>query len=182
MAIPDPDQFRVMYAEHYDRVLRYAWRRTGADAAADVTAEVFMVAWRRMGEVPAQQPLPWLYGVARKVVANHLREQNRSEELPGPMADAVLVSRDVAEQVTARHRVHRAWQGLSEADRELLALIGWEGLSVRDAAKVLGCTAAACAVRLHRARRRLQQALSQQDAEHTSDLADAVVKGDARCA
>ncbi|WP_405657874.1 RNA polymerase sigma factor [Streptomyces sp. NBC_00079] len=182
MAIPDQDQFRLMYDDHYDRVLRYAWRRVGADAAADVAAEAFMVAWRRMDQVPLHQPLPWLYGVARKVVANHLRAQTRMQGLHVPGAEALLVCRDVAEQVMVRHGVHRAWQSLGEADRELLALIGWEGLSVRDAAQVLDCTAATCAVRLHRARRRLQQALSQQDTELTADLAATGMEGDARCA
>ena len=184
MAEPDPGQFRVMYADHYDPVLRYAWRRVGADAdaAADVAAEVFTVAWRRMDQIPLHQPLPCLYAVARKVVANHLRAQNRTEGLHRPDADGLVTCRDVAEQVTARHRVHRPWHGLGEADRELLALIGWDGLSVRDAAKALGCTAATCAVRLHRARRRLQRALSHQDAEHAADLTDAGVEGDVRCA
>jgi RNA polymerase sigma-70 factor (ECF subfamily) len=180
-----PEEFRAIYARHYDAVLRYAWRRVGADDAPDVTAEVFTVVWRRAEAIPARNVLPWLYGVARKVVANHLRGAGRVERLADHPGDPSVAARDVADQVAARHLVHRAWLSLGEGDRELLALIGWEGLRVREAARVLGCSTATCSVRLHRARARLRQAMSREDAAETATpphQPTAVRTEDTRCA
>lgn len=181
MGRPGSDEFRAIYAEHYDAVLRYAWRRVGADAAPDVAAEVFTVVWRRLDQVPANKVLPWLYGVARKVVANHVRGMERTERTAGQWAGQAAVSRDVADEVAVRHEVHRAWSSLGESDREVLALIGWEGLSVREAARALGCTAATFSVRLHRARSRLRHALSRAEAQITPSL-KTVDMEDTRCA
>ncbi|MEV4557854.1 sigma-70 family RNA polymerase sigma factor [Kitasatospora sp. NPDC049285] len=117
----------MLYGEHHAAVLRYAHRRVGADSAGDLAAEVFVVAWRRWAEVPAE-PLPWLYGVARNVVANHLRGRERTERLAARWeAEPPVPVRDVAEQVVARDGVYAAWARLGERDREVLALIGWEG-------------------------------------------------------
>lgn len=149
-----------MYREHYGAVYRYMIRRVGAADAADLAAEVFAVAWRRMDTLPAGAPLPWLYTVARNTVANHRRAVGRAEDLHRDLAvDATVTARDVGEAVTERHVVHRAWAALRTSDQEVLALIGWEGLTVREAARVLGCSAPACSVRLMRARARLARAL-----------------------
>ncbi|MEV1009077.1 sigma-70 family RNA polymerase sigma factor [Streptomyces sp. NPDC049881] len=169
----EPERFREMYVEHYGAVLRYARRRVGEDAAPDVTAEVFATAWRRWDAVPGRA-LPWLYGVARNTVANHLR--SRDQAARRRIEDGrERTARDVGEQVTARSAVRQAWAALSEPDRELLALIGWEGLTVREAARVLECTAATCSVRLHRARGRLRRALEQQ--EHGEELTAGRLEG-----
>ncbi|MFD9434162.1 RNA polymerase sigma factor [Streptomyces sp. NPDC060002] len=170
MGRPGSDEFRAIYAKHYNAVLRYAWRRVGADAAPDVAAEVFTVVWRRLDQVPTNMVLPWLYGVARKVVSSHVRGTERTEHLAGQWDGQAAVSRDVADQVTVRHEVRRAWLSLGESDREVLALIGWEGLNVREAARVAGCTAATFSVRLHRARSRLRHALSRAEATTTPSL------------
>ena len=62
-----------MFDEHHPRVLRYALRRcTSAEAAEDAAAEVFLVAWRRVDEVPPDS-LPWLFATARRVIANQRR-------------------------------------------------------------------------------------------------------------
>ncbi|MFF8024783.1 RNA polymerase sigma factor [Streptomyces sp. NPDC007896] len=156
----------MLYATHYDAVLRYAYRRVGADEAPDIAAEVFAVAWRRMNEIPPKV-LPWLYGVARKAVANHLRSSERAGRLlvrQASEASRVALVRDVGDQVAQANSVQRAWLRLSAEDRELLALIGWERLGVGEAARVLGCSAAVCSVRLHRARRRLENQLLQEEA------------------
>ncbi|MBW8801884.1 MAG: sigma-70 family RNA polymerase sigma factor [Streptomyces sp.] len=161
----NPQAFSVLYANHYGSVLQYAYRRVGADDAPDITAEVFAVAWRRMDDIPPEV-LPWLYGVARRIVANHLRSSERADRLmarhAGEASRTPMV-RDVGDQVAEANAVQRAWSRLSADDRELLALIGWERLGVGDAARVLGCSAAVCSVRLHRARRRLQSQLSREE-------------------
>lgn len=76
----DEARFRALFAAHHAAVVRYARRRDGAESAQDVASEAFLVAWRRIGEVPAE-PLPWMYGVARKVLANEHRAAHRFARL-----------------------------------------------------------------------------------------------------
>ncbi|GAA1398651.1 RNA polymerase sigma factor [Kitasatospora putterlickiae] len=162
----EEDEFRAVYGAHHTAVYRYVRRRVAPGDAADVTAEVFTTVWRRFGDRPRSTVLPWLYGVARKTVANHLRA--RESALAAVRAGesvTVATARDVGEQVAARDAVHRAWSGLSPADREVLALIGWEGLPVRDAARALGCGTAVFSMRLLRARKRLRMALDALEAD-----------------
>src|SRR6185436_16829291 len=107
-------------------VWRYLKRRT-ADDHEDLTTEVFLVAWRRRDELP-HEPLPWLYGVARKVLANHRRGGDRREALATKAAaHAELSVPDVAEAAGLRADLVRALAALSDRDRELVLLVAWEG-------------------------------------------------------
>lgn len=157
-------RFEALYRTYADRVHAYALRRTTASAADDVVAEVFLVVWRRLHRVP-DEPLPWLLGVARKVVANRRRSDSRAAALherltdPGYGPDALAVSPEVDD------RVQRALARLSDGDRELVLLIAWEGLRVNEAAEVLGLRTNTVAVRLHRARQRLARALAEENVE-----------------
>ena len=146
-------RFEALYAEHYRQVLGYVLRRAPATVATDVVADVFLVAWRRLERVP-DEPLPWLLGVARKVLANERRGGRRRAAL----VDAL--ERNGAEHDTGSvneelQALGAAVDRLSETDRELLRLIAWDGLTTREAAVALGISHSACRVRLHRVRRRL---------------------------
>ncbi|MEV6524304.1 sigma-70 family RNA polymerase sigma factor [Longispora sp. NPDC051575] len=152
MREPNEAWFRAVYAECYPAVVRYGLRRLGASGPAEELAqEVFLTAWRRRHDVPDHE-LPWLYGVARRLLANEWRRTRPTfvelVETPAP-----------AGGVDELLDVRAALATLSEDDRELLRLVGWEQLSVSEAAAVLGCNRAVCAVRLHRARKRLTAAL-----------------------
>lgn len=150
--------FDQLYRAHRDDVWRYL-RRRAASEPEDLTTEVFLVAWRRRSELP-DAPLPWLYGVARKVLANHRRGAGRRDALAERAgAHAELAAPDPADAYGLRDELARALGALSDADRELVLLVAWEGLSVREAAAALGCRSGTAAVRLHRARRRLHTAL-----------------------
>ncbi len=150
--------FRRLYEAHADRVLAYALRRVSAEEAADVVAETFLTAWRRLDIIP-EDPAPWLFGVARKVVANHRRSLRRRAALRTRMEGDVFrrphLAPDPADQVEARIAVRSALRRLSERDREALMLVAWDGLDPASAAAAMGYTPSAFAVRLHRARRRL---------------------------
>lgn len=156
------ETFRRLYVTHFDAVLGYALRRVDrAEDAADVTAETFLVAWRRLRVVPpAERGRPWLYGVARRVLANHRRGTGRraalGERLRHQLTRAVA---DVAEEVTFRADVVAAMQRLSARDEEILQLHLWEGLEPREIAEVLGITGAAARPRLSRAKARLRELL-----------------------
>ncbi|MFG1997929.1 RNA polymerase sigma factor [Spirillospora sp. NPDC048911] len=160
----DPEsarRFTAMYDACRQNVWAYAVSRAGHHAADEVVSETFAVAWRRRGEVP-EPALPWLLGVARNVLRDNYRAQARREAFNAELrrwSDAA--ERDVAEGVAERLAVLRAMGTLSEDDREILLLVAWEGLSPRDAARVVGCSAAALRVRLHRARKRLLRAVEE---------------------
>lgn len=137
-------------------MLAYARRRTTAEAANDVVADVFLIAWRRIDEVPAE-PLPWLLGCARRVLAN----QRRGEQRGAALRDRIRRERSTAVHWPREDEVPlavRALWSLKACDQELLTLIAWDGLTRGQAARVLGISTGTLAVRLHRARRRLARA------------------------
>jgi RNA polymerase sigma-70 factor (ECF subfamily) len=150
------ERFRALFARHYPAVYRYAGRRLGREEAADAAAEAFTIAWRRIAHVPAEPAtLPWLYGVARRVVANAERSRRRRHRLAARAAQA-MTREDPPPDPTG---VLTALSGLRPDDREVLRLAAWEGLGPRELGQALGCSPNAAAIRLHRARRRLEQAL-----------------------
>ncbi|HYN93750.1 MAG TPA: RNA polymerase sigma factor [Pilimelia sp.] len=158
----DQDWFTRTYTDHYAYIVNYGRRRLAdADQAAELAQEVFVVAWRRRGEVP-DHSLPWLYGVARRLLANQWRAA-RAAPAPVPLPHPDLLARHHSGDpagATGVADIRVALAGLSALDQEILRLIGWEELTVAEAARVLGCTSATAAVRLHRARRRLARALA----------------------
>ena len=157
------ERFRHVYADHFDRVLGYALRRVNRpEDAADVVAETFLVAWRRLGDVPEEpRTRLWLYGVARRVLANQRRGDRRrtalGERLGAQLATSVP---DHAGDVVDRVRYADALARLSDGDREVVLLHVWEGLEPREIADVLGVSAVAARSRLSRARARLRAALA----------------------
>lgn len=163
-----------LYECHAAAVHGYALRRSDRETADEVTAQVFLVAWRRRSSVPADA-LPWLYGVARRVLADQRRGASRRRRLgerlrgttveaaSGPAADPAGTTRD--------HGLAAALKRLSMADREALLLRYWEELEPAQIARVLGCSRAAAAVRLHRARERLAREL-QRDLGKRGDTAE----------
>ncbi|WSQ14601.1 sigma-70 family RNA polymerase sigma factor [Streptomyces sp. NBC_01231] len=156
-------RFRDIYEECYPRVLAYTASLVGRQVGEDITSETFTVAWRRVRDIP-QPALPWLLGVARNLVRELRRRDSQQYALAAAEAQRISSSArtdvgDVAADVTDREAALQALASLSDADRELLTLIAWHGLSAKQAARVLGCTTATLTVRLHRARRRLEKAL-----------------------
>jgi len=147
--------FATIFEANYGRVHGYAARRVGADGADDVVAETMMIAWRRRDALPAE-PLPWLYGIARNLVARERHSAARRRRLRRSLE---LERAGPGEEPAGDPALATAWAALSPRDREVLALIAWEELPVRDAATVLGVSAPVFSVRLHRARRRFEAQL-----------------------
>ena len=158
--------FSRLYREQGRALLAYALRRVeDREDAADVVAETFLVAWRRLGEVPLDSGAKlWLYAVARRVIANLHRGERRRTRLGQRLAEVLrteLATHPVAGGEAAE--VLRAMAGLGDDDRELLLLVSWEELSPGEAAKVLGISALAARSRLHRARRRLRGLIEERE-------------------
>jgi RNA polymerase sigma-70 factor (ECF subfamily) len=159
-------RFGQLYRDQGRAILAYALRRVeDPEDAADVVAETFLVAWRRLDEVPSDaRARLWLFGVARRVIANRHRAERRRTRLAQRLADSLrteLATRPVPAGEAAE--VLRAMDELGGDDRELLLLVAWEELSPGEAAKVLGISSLAARSRLHRARRRLRALLEQRE-------------------
>jgi RNA polymerase sigma-70 factor (ECF subfamily) len=164
--VTDPEaieRFQALYAAHHGQVYAYAVSRAGRQLADEVVSEVFLIAWRRLADVP-DPALPWLLTVARNTASSQFRGSARqrsiSAELRAWVTEAQLSAPDVADEVTGRIVVLAALAALPEADRELLTLVAWHGLRPDEAAQVVGCSQATYFVRLHRARRRLERAMA----------------------
>lgn len=156
----DEQWFDQMYREFYPSLVKYGYRRLAdVEAAKELTQEAFVVAWRRRDEVPSHA-LPWLYGVARKLLANEWRARRRAPAAIGfgELADHALPG-SLEESVAIVVDLQRALSTLGDEDQEILRLVGWEKLKVAEAAAVMNCSRLAASARLMRARRRLSAAL-----------------------
>jgi RNA polymerase sigma-70 factor (ECF subfamily) len=146
----DAPAFEQLYEQHARAIAAYAMRRVRSEQdAEEVVAETFLIAWRRSGELRGD-PLPWLYGVARRVLANQARRAGRAAiELRDDVVAPLDTSRERAELVAAVLR-------LPALERDALLLTVWEGLDQQACARALGCSRVAVALRLRRARARLR--------------------------
>jgi len=154
-------RFEQVYAVHHAAILGYVLRRTGnADDAADVIAETFLTAWRRIDDIPAGEAArPWLYGVARRVLANQRRGEQRRTALGERLRSELATEPYRRDPPPGLEGVAAGLRRLGDADREILTLAGWEGLDAGQIAVVLGCSHNAARIRLHRARRRFAVSL-----------------------
>ncbi|MGA2529773.1 MAG: sigma-70 family RNA polymerase sigma factor [Acidimicrobiales bacterium] len=158
---PSPEiRCNALYRAHFRAVLGYVRRREASEAdVADIVADVFAIAWRRIDSVPeAPGDLLWLYGVARRILSEHRRRRWRR----GRLSDRIAVER-IVELETIRDPQHDRLlvliARLRPADQEVLRLVLWEELSHEAAAAVLGCSVNAVAVRIYRAKRRIAKEL-----------------------
>ena len=154
------ERFTGLYDTYHQPVYAYAVSRAGRQLADEVVSEVFLVTCRKLSEVPAD-PLPWLLVVARNVISGEFRASARQQSLAAELKSWTSEAEsDIADDVAERHTVLRALAALSDADREILTLVAWHGLTPAAAAQVTGCSTATYFVRLHRARRRLEHPMS----------------------
>jgi RNA polymerase sigma-70 factor (ECF subfamily) len=153
--VTDSERLERIFRDHYPAVLGYARRRVAAPVADDVAAETFAVAWRRSNAIP-KDPLPWLLGVARRVLATQRRAAARRLRLAQRLETN---DQYTDESPIVGGQIGEALAALSEKDREAILLVAWDGLTAKQAAIVVGLSASGFSVRLHRARRRLRTQL-----------------------
>ena len=163
------ERFRALVAEVTDPVRRYLWRRTDEATADEVLAETLVVLWRRRDDEP-RDAVPWAIGIARKQLANARRTAARRDRLVARIAvvDPPPASVDAHDDGAddgddAEAAVHRTLNRLRPADADVLRLWAWDELEPRQIADVLGISANAAAVRLHRARRRFEDEFGKDD-------------------
>ncbi len=157
------DRFRALYAGSRRQIFAYALRRARTpEDAADVAAETFAIAWRRIDSVPeGADALVWLYATARNVLANEARRGRRRSSLVERLG-ATLAAHGtlVAPPDEGALLALAALRTLRKDDREVLMLSAWEGLDAAGVGRVVGCSPGAARIRLHRARRRLEEAIA----------------------
>ncbi len=170
-SLADPERFAVLFDRYARQVHRYVSRRLGTQLADDIVGETFLVAFRRRETYDPERTLarPWLYGIATTLVARHRRSEERflralqrtgTDPLPEPMAETVV--RRVAAGAQER-ALGGALARLPRGDRDVLLLVAWADLSYEETAQTLGIPLGTVRSRLHRARRRLREALGGAD-------------------
>ena len=153
-----------MVDAHAVDVRRYLYRRLvgvpdPASTADELTADVLVVAWRRRADIPAGAELPWLYAVARRVLANYRRRPQ--DVLVADLGDLDAIDEaDPAEIASDNAALADAWRSLSPRDREVLRLVAWEGLTGSQLATALGLSEGGAAAALSRARSRFEEYLA----------------------
>jgi RNA polymerase sigma factor (sigma-70 family) len=178
-SLAEPEMFAVLFDRYAADIHHYAARRLGASAADDLVAETFLAAFRRRTsyDTSRSQARPWLFGIATTLIARHRRSEQRLyralartglDPLPEPIADQVV--RRVAAQGQQR-RLAAALAGLSPADREVLLLVAWGGLSYPEIAEAVAVPVGTVRSRLHRARRKVREALANAEQSRTTEEA-----------
>jgi RNA polymerase sigma-70 factor, ECF subfamily len=157
--------FEALFKEHVAGIASYCrWQSRSPGEVDDAVAEVFLVVWRRLEDVPRDETArPWLYATARRVLANQARSQTRRSRLQDRLS--AQPSASGAENDPMAGRVRDALAVLDPRDREILLLAEWEGLAPAEIAKVMDCPAVTARGRLHRARRRFRAAFESQQAD-----------------
>jgi RNA polymerase sigma factor (sigma-70 family) len=166
MSIETEADYTRLYQANYEDLLRFVRRRAHPLNVDDIVAETFLAAWRRRRELP-DEPRPWLFRTARNAMLNSHRAGNRQQAVAVRIAgsnslgtyDPIGSPPDSMRDIDGHLDLVSAWRSLSPAEQEVLALSIWEDLSAKDAAAVLGCSRAAYAMRLTRAKRQLRARL-----------------------
>jgi RNA polymerase sigma-70 factor (ECF subfamily) len=159
----DEERFGRLYRDHVRAIAAYLRARTDQESAVDALARTFEIAWRRLSDIP-EDPRAWLFGVARRVLADQRRSAGRHQALVARISETIASNaQDHAGPFDAREAILAALMELPEQQREALLLVAWDGLSQREAAIVLSCSTSALAVRVHRARKRLRAAIGNAD-------------------
>src|SRR5580698_5933253 len=170
-SLDDPERFAIIFGRHADEIHRYAARRLGQQAAADVVSEVFLAAFRNRGRYqPGRSDArPWLYGISTKVISQQLRAEGRRAHLLAAVATASpaeFAADDIGDQIAAQ-RLHQellgVLAGLSPADRELVLLVAWAELSYEEVALALQIPIGTVRSRLHRVRAKVRRAIDPAD-------------------
>ena len=157
------ERFQTLYRATLGPVYQYFLRRADPDIAQDLTADTFLVAWRRLDQVPADRPLPWLYGVGRNVLRNHRRSQRRTRDLFLKLGwlrqDTTAEPDTIVVRRYADQELLNALDRLRPSDQELLRLVIWEELPYDEIGRILRCSANAVAQRRSRAIQELTKEL-----------------------
>lgn len=183
-SLGDPDVFAELFHRYADDIHRYAARRLGTEAADDLMAETFVIAFqqRRGYDLSKPQARPWLYGIVTNLVRGHRRAEARRLRALSRAASAAPDERGgdgepladrVAARVSAegtRAELAGALAALPARYRDVLLVIAWGDLDYAEAAEALGVPVGTVRSRLHRARKRVRDALGGADPTRPNEV------------
>jgi RNA polymerase sigma-70 factor (ECF subfamily) len=156
-----PDDVHQVLTTNGGRLLGFFANRVDSpDDAADLVGDVFLVAWRRVRQVPVDpdEARMWLFGVARKVLANHRRGRNRRDVLDARIREQIAAA--IEPDDTYRVEVREAVRALPDQLAEVVRLVHWDGFSLEETGRLLGIPASTARSRHARARELLRAALT----------------------
>ncbi|HEY1834763.1 MAG TPA: sigma-70 family RNA polymerase sigma factor [Solirubrobacteraceae bacterium] len=172
----DKEAFERIHRQTFDRLAAYVLARADRDVAADAIARTYEIAWRRRAELP-REPIGWLIGTARRVLADGRRSERRRDALVERIARTSSTSaEDHLGSLARRDSAVRALSRLTHNQREALLLIAWEGLSEKQASAALGCSRGAFALRVHRARKAFRRELERGETDDVAPVRAAATK------
>jgi RNA polymerase sigma-70 factor (ECF subfamily) len=175
-------RFVELYQSFYRHIYGYCRRRTNADMVEDAVADIFLTVWRKIDQAPAgDESLPWLYGVAFRVLQSQWRSLSRrrrlSDKLASIGAETVMAPEEYIIFGDESRMVHEALARLKPTDQEILRLTAWEELAQGDVALALGISVGAVRQRLYEARKNLTREFNR--LEKKSSTSPAARKGGA---
>ena len=159
-------QFEGVVDVVYEPLQRYLGRRAQPADVSELLNDSLLVIWRRLDDVPSDDPLPWSYGVAKRCLANHRRGAQRRLRLVGRVIDRAPRDSFIARQPSPEFdnpQLETALDELDESERELVRLWAWEHLEPREIAVVLDTTPNAVSLRLTRAKKKVMTSMERQD-------------------
>jgi len=155
----DQQEFVATFREHMVPLSKYLTRRVDRNDVEDLAADVFEIAWRKRDTCPAEMQLAWLYRIAGFVVSNHRRKQNR-RGIALQLADTDAAAPSAEDIALETGSISLAFNQLNQTDRQALALVAFEGLTVAQAAIAMGISANSASQRIKRARERLAKKMA----------------------
>jgi RNA polymerase sigma-70 factor (ECF subfamily) len=155
-------RFELLYGAHFEKVYAYVRRRRPSQDVADLVADVFSVAWRRLDAIPPEpDDALWFYGVARNVVSQDARARNRRSSLVTRLSSSPpsQAADDDPEDSDTSARIRELITHLKPLDQEIVRLVAWESLNHAEVAQILECSPNTVAIRWHRSIERLRRAM-----------------------
>ncbi len=164
-------RYRSLFDAHFADIWRFARRRCdSAHDADDVAAETFAVAWRRRDDMPIEDARLWLFGVARRVLANERRSAERQNKVRLRLIESAAEEASTDAIFEPQSVVWDALAVLSAGERDLIIMRAWDGLTIGEIATILGCTANGVSLRLYKARRKMAREMQRKEKPATGHV------------
>jgi RNA polymerase sigma-70 factor (ECF subfamily) len=160
------EEFEHLFNSYAKSVRAFIWRRSngldvGVSSVDDIEADVWTIAWARKDAAPTELELelPWLFQIARHVLANHIRKNVTRRKISNTLNPDELTSLAADALVLLNEEIVGVFSVLNASEREVMALTVWEGLKPAQISVVLGVTPNAVSIRMNKARKKISEYL-----------------------
>lgn len=168
-------RFEELYRGTRADLLRFLVRRSAPEDAADLLAETYLVAWRKLDGIPSGgKARLWIFGVARNLLMKGYERSRAASEMAALLAQELQLNEPRPTDNERADDITAALSTLPPSEREIVTLNAWDELAPREIAVVVGLSASAVRIRLHRARRRLRKELEAASARSQTNFVECV--------